>query len=60
MSNRINMRNYDDFMKQLDEETNEFIAEMEEKVRKRTKKVKNIIRDSMVKRIKREKFRGSQ
>jgi len=56
MSNRINMRNYDDFMKRLDEETDEFIAEMEEQTHKRTQKLKNTIKDNMVKRIKKEKF----
>lgn len=60
MSNHTNMRNYDDFMKQLDEETDELIAEMEEQVRKRTKKLKNTIKKDMTRRIKREKFRSSQ
>ncbi len=57
MTNRINMRNYENFMKELDEETDEFIAEMEEKARKKMGNVKKTIQEDMTKSIKKQNFK---
>lgn len=57
MTNRINMRNYTEFMKKLDEETDAFIAEMEEKARKKMGNVKKTIHKDMAKKIKKENFK---
>lgn len=56
MTNRINMRNYAEFMKELDEEADEFIAEMEEKARKKMGQIKDTIQESMTQKIRKENF----
>lgn len=57
MTNRISMRNYAKFMKKLDEETDAFIAEMEEKAQEKMNNVKKTIHKDMAKKIKKENFK---
>ena len=54
---RIKMRyNYEDFMRELDEEAQEIINEMEEKTRQRTMRKKNRIQEDLANKIRKEKF----
>jgi len=54
---RIKMRyNYEDFMRELDEEAQEIINEMEEKTHQRTMRKKNRIQEDLTNKIKKEKF----
>ena len=54
---RIKMRyNYEDFMRELDEEAQEIINEMEEKTHQRTMRKKNRIQEDLANKIRKEKF----
>jgi len=54
---RIKMRyDYEEFMRELDEEAQEVINEMEEKTRKRTMKKKNKIQQDLTDIVRKEKF----
>jgi len=47
---------YEEFMRELDEEAQEVINEMEEKTRKRTMKKKNKIQQDLTDIVRKEKF----
>jgi len=48
--------NYEDFMRELDEEAQEIINEMEEKTHQRAMRKKNRIQEDLTNKIKKEKF----